>query len=118
MRSSAARWRCFYVLANAVLSLMRTVIDVRELGAAVARECLAEIDQLAAAPRILSQAPRPWAEEVVAEVTQGMQELLRQPHARGSPVDALVTLDARRVARDVIALLPERPTKPGAPARR
>jgi uncharacterized membrane protein YgaE (UPF0421/DUF939 family) len=98
-----------YLLASGVLSLMRMLIDVREYGGDPASQCVSEINELAAALRTLLLAPRPWPQRVIAETTHSMVELTSRPLARESPASAILTTAARRVAADVIALLPDAP---------
>jgi hypothetical protein len=86
---------------------MRTMVDVAEYDAGTSPECAAEIDELAGALRALLDAPAPWPARTVEEVRRQMHELSGRPLPRESPESAIVTTAARRVARDVIGLLPE-----------
>jgi hypothetical protein len=95
-----------YLLASAVLSLMRTMFDLGERGASASGECVAECDELAAVMHMLLDARRPWSPGMVQDVTSRMRALLDRPLPRASPEDAILTSASRRVARDVIALLP------------
>jgi uncharacterized membrane protein YgaE (UPF0421/DUF939 family) len=96
-----------YLLASGGLSLMRTMLDVGEGGAAAPPECVSEVDELAGALRTLADAPRPWPAATVREVTRRMQQLGRRPRGEQSPASAVLTTAARRVARDMIGLLPD-----------
>jgi uncharacterized membrane protein YgaE (UPF0421/DUF939 family) len=98
-----------YLLASAVLSLMRMMIDVRGYGGDPAPECALEIDEIARALSILLDAPRPWPQSLVAELGGTMQELARRPLTRASPASTILTTAARRVAEDVEGLLPDVP---------
>jgi uncharacterized membrane protein YgaE (UPF0421/DUF939 family) len=93
------------LLAGAVLGLMRTIIDVREHGDLHAPP--GEVAQLAAALRDLRDAPRPWAGETLAAVEGRMARLLALPAPREPLGDAIVASVLRRVARDVLRLLPD-----------
>ena len=95
-----------YLLASAVLSLMRTMFDLGERGASASGECVAELDELAAVMHMLLDARRPWSLGMVQDVTSRMRALLDRPLPRASPEDAILTSASRRVARDVIAPLP------------
>ncbi len=95
-----------YLLANATLDLMRTITDFAARGGAPSPERLSEIRYLAGAVRALRDAPRPWRARTVEQITESMRELEGRPLPRDSPEDAIIALAARRVAQDVIRVLP------------
>ncbi len=97
-----------YLLASAVLSLIRATMDVQELeGAAPPRECLDELDELAGAVDTLAQAARPWPRPTLEEVSASMDRLVRRALPRDPPVSAILGTAVRRVAADVLRLLPD-----------
>lgn len=98
-----------YLLANAVLSLMRARRDVRELGVPAPPECAAQIDALAHAIETLEHGARPWSSATVQEVGAGMRRLVLHPLSLESPGSAVLTIAIRRVADDVLRLLPDAP---------
>jgi uncharacterized membrane protein YgaE (UPF0421/DUF939 family) len=100
-----------YLLASAVLSLMRTVMDVSGHGVEPDPACAVEMDRLADALRSLLQAPRPWPARTLEQIAGGMRSLLDQPLALAAPESTIVTTAARRVAEDVIRLLPDETTR-------
>jgi hypothetical protein len=95
-----------YLLAGAVIGLMRATMDTRELDGAPSRECLSEIDQFILAVGTLAGAPRPWPPTTVDEVGRNMNRLLQSPLPSESPGSAVVATAARRVADDLLHLLP------------
>jgi uncharacterized membrane protein YgaE (UPF0421/DUF939 family) len=96
-----------YLLASGVLSLMRTMIDLAEQRAGPRPELISEVQGLARTLRTLLEAPRPWRPPTVSEARARVQALLGIPPPRDSPQSAIATMAARRVARDVLALLPD-----------
>jgi uncharacterized membrane protein YgaE (UPF0421/DUF939 family) len=96
-----------YLLASGVLSLMRTMIDLAEQRAGPRPELISEVQELARTLRTLLEAPRPWRPPTVSEARARVQALLGIPPPRDSPQSATATTAARRVARDVLALLPD-----------
>ena len=98
-----------YLLANAVLSLMRARRDVRELGVPAPPECAAQIDAIARAVETLEHGARPWSPAVVQEVGASMRRLVLHPLSLESPGSAVLTIAIRRVADDVLRLLPDAP---------
>jgi uncharacterized membrane protein YgaE (UPF0421/DUF939 family) len=95
-----------YLLVNATLDLMRTTVDLGARGAGRSAPRLSEIRELADTVRELYDAPRPWQPRMVEQISERMRELERQPLPRDSPEDAIIALAARRVAQDVVRILP------------
>jgi uncharacterized membrane protein YgaE (UPF0421/DUF939 family) len=110
MRSTVEREQTrvarLYLLASGVLGLMRTMIDLAEEPAA-SRPELIEAQELAQTLRILLDAPRPWSLPTVAQARARIQALLDRPPPSDSPQNVIATMAARRVARDVLGLLPD-----------
>jgi len=96
-----------YLLASGVLSLLRTTIDLAEEPTAPRPELIVEVQELAQTLRILVDAHRPWSLPTVAQARARMQALLDRPLPSDSPRGAIATMAARRVARDVLGLLPD-----------
>jgi len=95
-----------YLLANASLDLVRTIVDLGARGAEPSTERSSEISELADAMRELVNAPRPWPRRTVEQIGERMRELERRPLPRDSPEDAILALAARRVAQDIMRMLP------------
>jgi uncharacterized membrane protein YgaE (UPF0421/DUF939 family) len=100
-----------YLLASGVLSLMRTIMDVEERGVAAAPQRASEIDELDGAFGSLLDAPRPWRPASVHEIAGQMQELAGRPLPREPPESVFTATAARRVARDMIGVLPDAATR-------
>ncbi len=87
-----------YLLASAVLGLMRTAMDVSGRRVEPDPACAAEMEQLADGLRSLLQAPRPWPEPTLRQIDAQMRTLLEQPLPDSTPESAVLTTAARRVA--------------------
>jgi hypothetical protein len=98
-----------YLLASGVLTLMRTMKDIGETREAPSGACQAEVQELADVLEELLDAPRPWPEAQVRDVASRMQELSARPSSGETPVSAIITTAARRVAGDIAGLLPRLP---------
>jgi uncharacterized membrane protein YgaE (UPF0421/DUF939 family) len=96
-----------YLLASGVLTLMRTMADIGETSGALSDARESEVRDLAGALELLLRAPRPWPELTIAGVTGKMRDLCERPIGGETPAGAIVASAARRVAGDVINLLPE-----------
>jgi uncharacterized membrane protein YgaE (UPF0421/DUF939 family) len=97
-----------YLLAGGTLSLMRAMWEADASGAGYSPACAREVDELARAVRALLDASRPWSQPTVADASERMRELLSRPLTDQSAGSAIVTGAARRVARDLIGVLPDR----------
>ena len=95
-----------YLLASAMLDLVRTIADLGARGADPSAERSSEISELADAMRELVSAPRPWPRRTVEQIGERMRELERRALPRDSPEDAIIALAARRVAQDIMQMLP------------
>ncbi len=95
-----------YLLASATLDLVRTIVDLGARGADRSAERSSEISELADAMRALVNAPRPWPRRTVEAIGERMGELERRSLPRDSPEDAIIALAARKVARDIVQMLP------------
>jgi uncharacterized membrane protein YgaE (UPF0421/DUF939 family) len=100
-----ARVAHMYLLASAVLSLMRNILDVPR-GAPRA-QWAGEVEEVAGALRELIDAPRPWPPATVDSVRARMRRLTSAPAPGAAGESAIVTTAARRVAGDLLRLLPE-----------
>ena len=96
-----------YLLASAVLSLMRTTLELDRRGGQIEPACALDLSDLADALRALRDAPRPWPQTTVAEVGGRMYGLLGRELPASSPEAAILTSASRAVAADVLALLPD-----------
>lgn len=95
-----------YLLANAALDLIRTIVDFGARGVDPSAERSSEIRELSDAMRELANAPRPWPRRTVEQISERMRELERRSLPRDSPEDAITALAARRVAQDIMRMLP------------
>jgi hypothetical protein len=102
------------LLASATLDLMRTIVDLEARGAEPSAERSAEVHEIREVMRELASAQRPWSRRTVEQIGERMRELERRALPRGSPEDAIVALAARRVAQDILRMLP---SQMPAPAR-
>ena len=100
-----ARVSQLHLLAGSVLSLMRTIVDVREYGEPPAEGSADDIDRLAGAVRVLQGASLPWEPTVVQDVNGRLGHLAAGSLVRTPADGAVVPLAARRVARDVLRVL-------------
>lgn len=96
-----------YLLTSGALSLVRTISGEQEEGAAVGAAAQREVEELAAAVRSLLAAERPWAALGLVEARRRVSALLASPLPTSSPQGAAVSTAARRVARDLLALIPD-----------
>jgi hypothetical protein len=96
-----------YLLASAVLSLMRTIADIAGDAATALPERVSEVHELAATVGALLDAPRPLTQPAVREAEQRMRGLQGRPLAREPLEGALLSNAVRRDAptADVIARL-------------
>jgi hypothetical protein len=112
-----------YLLASSVLSLARAMMDVGELDAGADSTCEGELDELARAMGELRHTPRPWPAGTLEQVDASLRALRARELPRGSPAGAILTTAIRRVADDLLRLLPDAPerqqelTQTNAPAR-
>jgi uncharacterized membrane protein YgaE (UPF0421/DUF939 family) len=102
-----------YLLASGVLGLLRTSIDLAEQRARPQPQFSSEVRELARTLRDLLDAPRPWRSDTVVQAGVRMHALLDAPAPRDSPQGAIATIAARRVASDVLGLLPDARGAPG-----
>jgi hypothetical protein len=98
-----------YLLASSVLSLARTMLDVGELDADADGACDGELEQLARALGELECTRRPWPADTLEGVGASLRVLRAGELPRGSPGAAILTTAIRRVADDVLRLLPDAP---------
>lgn len=96
-----------YLLASGALTLMRTTTDLGGTRGALSAVCQAEVQELADTLELLVSAPRPWTPAVVDEVRRRMRSLRGRPTDAETPASAIVTTAARRVAGDILRVLPE-----------
>jgi uncharacterized membrane protein YgaE (UPF0421/DUF939 family) len=95
-----------YLLANATLDLVRTIVDLGGRDVDPSSERSSEIRELVDAMRTLVAAQRPWPRRAVEEISERMREIERRALPRDSPEDAIIALAARRVAQDIMGMLP------------
>ncbi len=95
-----------YLLAGGALSLVRALADSEESGERVDEAAQREVQALAEAVRSLPAAQRPWSALALVGARREMTELLAAPLPGGSPASLAVSTAARRVARDLLALIP------------
>jgi len=95
------------LLAGGVLALMRTRMDIAETRGGPSARCEQEIGELGAALDELLRARRPWSGGVVAEVSRRMRALRERAADGVASPGAVLATALRRVAQDIIELLPE-----------
>ncbi len=95
-----------YLLASATIDLVRTIVDLGARGADPSAERSSEVGELADAMRELLDAPRPWPRRTGERIGEHMHGLERRSLPRDSPEDAIIALAARRVAQDIMRMLP------------
>jgi uncharacterized membrane protein YgaE (UPF0421/DUF939 family) len=92
------------LLANAVISLIRSVTVQRDLPLPDP-DLQQQITLMAGALRWLAEAPHPWPEPVRREAEAAARAALAHADARGIDRDQVVAAILRAVARDLIAVL-------------
>jgi uncharacterized membrane protein YgaE (UPF0421/DUF939 family) len=95
-----------YLLASGALSLVRVIADAEAAGAQIEQPVLDEVDSLALAVRSMRSAERPWSALALVEPRRRASEVIAAPRPGGGPESAAVAIAARRVAHDLIAVLP------------
>jgi uncharacterized membrane protein YgaE (UPF0421/DUF939 family) len=95
-----------YLLAGGVLALARTMMDVDELEAGTAEMCRRAIDTLAQATRELRATARPWPHASVAGLGARLRALQAEP-LPDAQADAVLAVSIKRVAGDIVRLLPD-----------
>jgi len=93
-----------YLLANATLGLVRTVADAEQQG--FGADPRREVAELASAVRALPAAARPWSTIALIDTRRRLERMLAAPLPQDSVADTAVSVAARRVARDLLAVLP------------
>jgi uncharacterized membrane protein YgaE (UPF0421/DUF939 family) len=107
VESEERRVAGMYLLAGGALSLVRAIADAEEDGTGIEGEVLEEVDSLAAAVPSLLAAERPWAALALVEPRRRLGALLAAPLPSRRPESAAVAIAARRVARDLLGVLPD-----------
>jgi uncharacterized membrane protein YgaE (UPF0421/DUF939 family) len=102
-----------YLLASAALNLMRAMGEIEEHAAAPALERVSEADDVARCLEMLLDAPRPWPRRIVAQVLAQMRALVQRPLPSGPAQGADVAGAARRLAGEIILLMPDTPAPRG-----
>jgi len=95
-----------YLLAGGALSLVRAIADADEDGAGVEPAVREEVDSLALAVNSLHAAQRPWTALALVDPRRRVSELLEAPLPSHRPESAAVAIAARRLARDILAVMP------------
>jgi uncharacterized membrane protein YgaE (UPF0421/DUF939 family) len=95
------------LLANAVISLIRSVTVQRELPLPDP-ELQQQISLMAGALRWLAEAQRPWPDTVMRETETAARAALAHAEARGIDRDQVVAAILRAVARDLLAVIAPR----------
>jgi uncharacterized membrane protein YgaE (UPF0421/DUF939 family) len=93
------------LLANAVLSLIRSLTASAVAEAAPPFELQSRVAQLAGALRGLSEAPRPWPDGVIQEAERAARAAIEYATARGVDREQVVAAILRATARDLIAVV-------------
>ena len=93
------------LLANAVISLIRSVTPPVGTDAPPDPELIGEITAMAGALRWLAEAERPWSDTVMRETEAVAREALERAGARGIDRTAVSAAILRAVAADVIAVI-------------
>lgn len=96
-----------YLLAGGALSLVRVIADAEEEGAPLEGTVLEEVDSLALAVNSLQAAQRPWSALALVEPRRRASELVETPLPSRRPESAAIAIAARRLARDVLAVMPD-----------
>ena len=96
------------LLANAVISLIRSVTIQRDLPLSDP-ELQQQITLMAGALRWVAEAERPWPDAVLRETEAAALSALAHAEARGIDRDQVVAAIVRAVARDLIAVIGSQP---------
>jgi len=94
------------LLASGVLGLMATVEEFEHRAAVPSAACGAEVGELGDALGALLRERRPWGGETVAQVRGRLSELTGRALPDGSAQDAILATSVRRVAGELLGVLP------------
>jgi len=95
-----------YLLAGGALALVRAIADADEEGTGVEEGVREEVESLALAVNSLQAAERPWSALALVDPRRRASELLAAPLPGSRPESAAVAIASRRLARDILAVMP------------
>lgn len=95
-----------YLLASGVMGLMRTVEDLAREGSAPSEVYGGQVDELSDLMGDLLMVARPWTGDGVAAVRARLDELIARQLPGGSAEEAVLATSVRRVAAELLCLLP------------
>ncbi len=94
------------LLVSGVLGLMATVEEFEHRSSVPSAACRAEVGELGDAMDTLLGTARPWSAEALAPLRGRLSELTGRALPEGSAHDAILATSVRRVAGELLAVLP------------